>query len=293
MTPDTLRRRWRSLLFLPADNAKLIEKAHLRGADAVILDLEDAIPLDAKPAARAALPERIGLLAGRGADVLVRINHDPDMLDADLDAAVQPGVKAVVVPKTEAAEELAGIAAMVAAREQARGLPEGAIGLVALIESPAALFRLAEIAAAPRLAGLALGTEDFSLSLGVPPTPACLTLPCQMLALAAAAHGVMALAMPASIAGFRDLVVYRQGATTARAIGATGALCIHPTQVPVLNEAFAPTEAERQWAAAIVAAWEKAEAEGSGVATVGGEMIDRPVVARARAILSASVGSGA
>jgi citrate lyase subunit beta/citryl-CoA lyase len=278
-----LQRRWRSLLFVPADNARVIAKAHQRGADALIIDLEDAVAVDTKAAARAGLTEAAAGLADRGADVLVRINADPAMVSDDLAAAVRPAIGAIVVPKVADAADLVAIGDTIGRFESERDLPVGRIGLVALIESADALFRLPDIAHAPRMIALAFGSEDFSFSLGVPPTPACLTLPCQMIALAASAAGRMSFGLPTSLANFRDLAVLRTAALDARAMGLTGALCIHPDQVRVVNDAFAPSASEIAWARSVVDVWQKARA---GVATLDGGMIDRPVVERARAVLA-------
>ncbi|MFL9926213.1 CoA ester lyase [Herbaspirillum lusitanum] len=276
---------WRSLLFIPADNPRLIGKAHTRGADALILDLEDAVPLAAKPAARAQLPGVIAQLHARGASLLVRINQEPDSVDADLQAAIRPGVAAIVVPKLEDAETLAALAQQIENLERQREIPPGSIGLLALIESPAALFRLPAICAAPRLLGIALGSEDFSRSLGTAPSPQSLTLPCQWLALAAAAAGIRAFGLPDSLANFQNLDGYRATARNAQAMGLRGALCIHPAQVAIINEVFSPSEQDVAWARSVLAAWEHARETGQGALALNGAMIDKPVVERALAIL--------
>lgn len=275
---------WRSLLFVPADNTKLLEKAHQRGADAVILDLEDAVPVAGKPQSRAQVAGWIDTLAASGASVLVRVNSGWLDLIADLDAIIRPGLAAIVLPQVKDVVQPAALDGIVSALEDQRGLPVGGIGLVALIESPATLSHLHSIAALPRTIGLALGSEDFSLTLRAEPALPALTLPCQMIAHAAAEKGLMAIGLPDSLANFRDLDRYGIAAAHARAMGMTGALCIHPAQIAIINQAFAPTETQQNWAKRILEAWAQAEAAGSGVAALDGQMIDRPVVERARAI---------
>jgi citrate lyase subunit beta/citryl-CoA lyase len=270
-------------LFVPANNRRLIEGAPRRGADALILDLEDAVAIESKPEARASLPGSIAQLAQQQVTTLIRVNADA-MLSDDLAVAVQAGIAAIVVPKVEDRAVLLHVDALITAHEEARGLPSGSVRVIALIESPAALFRLADIAAGPRVAGLAFGSEDFALALGVPPTQASLTMPCQWIALAAAAHGIRAFGLPASLANYRDLDLLRVAANQARAFGIGGALCIHPAQVAVMNEAFSPSQQELEWAHAVLAAWRNAGE--SGVASLGGKMIDKPVVERARAMLA-------
>lgn len=277
---------YRSLLFVPADNAKLLERAHERGADAVILDLEDSVLPAGKPDARRGLAARIERLHGLGVPILVRLNGGWRDAVADLEAAVRPGVVALMVPKAEDAGALRVLSAMIGEWEAERGLTPGAIGLAALIESPLGLERLADIAAAPRVVALALGSEDFALALGVEPTEALLALPCRQIALTAAACGLAALGLPGSLAEFRDLDAYRAMAAQARAVGITGALCIHPAQLAVVRDVFAPSAADVAWAGRVVAAWDEAQAAGRGAVSVDGRMVDRPVAERAKTILA-------
>lgn len=275
---------WRSLLFIPANDEGRIAKAHTRGADAVILDLEDGVSASEKSSARALLAAGVAQLAGEGQDVVVRINGPWRLAVADLEAAVIPGVSALIVPKVEDAARLAVLSEMIGELEAERGLPVGKLGVIALIESPAALPKLAEIAAAPRLAALAFGPEDFSVAAGVKPLPANLDLPCRMVALAAAGQGIAALGAPVSLSEFRDLVVYGAGAAAAKAMGMGGSLCIHPAQVAVLNETWTVPAAEADAARRIVEAWDAAP-EGAGVLAFEGKMIDLPVVLQARRTL--------
>ncbi|MDE1173647.1 MAG: CoA ester lyase [Parvibaculaceae bacterium] len=276
--------RWRSLLFVPGDNLKHLEKVHERGADAVIIDFEDAVAPEAKPRAREIFRDVAPVLAAQGVDVLVRLNAEWRLAFADLDAVVSSDLRALVVPKVEGPERLLALGELIGEFEAERGLRPGAIGLVALIESPASLARLAAIAAVPRVIGLALGSEDFSLGLGVAPTSASLDLPCRLIALAAASQSLMALGLPISIGEFRRLDAYREAALAARAAGLTGALCIHPAQVAVINEVFAPGAAERARAQRIVEAWDASG--GKAVLQIDGAMVDLPVVLRARRILA-------
>lgn len=275
---------WRSLLFVPADQPRRLEKAHDRGADAVILDLEDAVSAQDKAAARAAAGEAVGVLAVRGVEVLVRINSALREGLADLEAVTRPGLTAVMAPKVKDAWRLVALSEALDDLEAERGLPVGSVGLTALIESPAALPRLEAIAGAPRVVALAFGGEDFSADLGAPPTFAALGQACQQVAYAAAGACVGALGVPASIGEFRDLAAWRAGLEQARAMGMTGALCIHPDQVAHANAAFTPRAEETAHAEAVLEAW---EAAASGVGALDGKMIDAPVAARARRVLAA------
>jgi citrate lyase subunit beta/citryl-CoA lyase len=153
--------------------------------------------------------------------------------------------------------------------------------VIALVETCAGVLDAAAIAAVPGLTGLALGSEDLSVELGVAPSAASLDLPCKQIALAAASRGLMALGAPVSIAEFRDLDAYAAAMDAARAIGMSGVFCIHPAQVEIANARFAPSETELADARAILAAWEAAQREGRAVVSLNGRMIDAPVVKRA------------
>ncbi|MFC2950579.1 HpcH/HpaI aldolase/citrate lyase family protein [Marinicaulis aureus] len=277
---------FRSLLFTPADDKRRLAKAHERGADALILDLEDAVSPAAKDAARQLFPEEARRLDALGAPVMARINAEIDAAAADLEAVVCAPLRAIVIPKVESRKQIDSILPILSGAEKKAGLPPGEIGIIALLESPRALFNLQDIASAPRLAGLALGSEDFSLALGVTPSREALDLPCRMIALAAASADVAAYGLPISIGEFSDLAAYKRAAQEARAYGVTGALSIHPAQVEIVNDVFAPGEMELAQAKEIVSAWEVATAKGAAVIQHKGRMIDLPVVEQARRLLS-------
>lgn len=274
---------WRSLLLTPAIDRARLSKAHLRGADALILDLEDGVARESKAAARQSLPKDMDRLASLGSELLVRINAEPDQMAADLDAAIRPGLQAIVSPKAEDASLLRDLVARIRALESARHLEPGGIGLVALIESARGLEKLSAIASVPGMAALALGVEDFALSLGVEPDPENLDLPCRLIALAAAAHGLAAIGAPAPLARFDRIEAFHAAATRARKMGLTGTLCIHPKQVEAANRAFAPSEAEIALASQILAAW--AANPEKGVIRLGDRMIDAPLVRRAEQLM--------
>jgi citrate lyase subunit beta/citryl-CoA lyase len=276
---------WRSLLFVPAAAPQRWEKAHTRGADAIILDLEDSTQPEAKADARALAGSAIRMLAANGATVTVRVNNDPAHLEADLEAVVIPELTAIVMPKVEEAKELSALSTLLEALEYERGMERLAIRVVAVIESPRALERIREIADGPRLIGISLGSEDFALSLNRPPSALSLGLAAQTISYAASARGLMGLAMASGIGNFTNLEAFGQAAVHAHAMGLTGAMCIHPNQVPVLNECFGVSQAEISDAKAIVAAWETRQ---DGVVSHNGRMIDQPVVERARRLLASA-----
>jgi citrate lyase subunit beta / citryl-CoA lyase len=278
---------WRSLLFVPIIREKFLASAHTRGADAIILDLEDSVPEDSKQRGRELIAAAAEAVGQSGAQVLVRINRP--WLDAfrDIEAAVSPQVAALMCPKVESPEHLHVIAEMLDVLEGQRGLVAGHTKLVALIETAAAYFRAREIAlATPRLVALSLGAEDFAWSVGMEPLGETLEMPKQTVIIAARAAGILPLGFMGTVADFKDLDAFRAVVRRSRRFGFAGATCIHPSQLAILNEEYgvSPEQAER--ARRLIAAYEAAMAKGVGAVTFDGKMIDVPVVKRARALLA-------
>jgi citrate lyase subunit beta / citryl-CoA lyase len=163
---------WRSLLFVPVTQRRFVDGAARRGADAIILDLEDSVAASEKERARGLVPEAAEIVARGGADVVVRINRPMRLAVRDIEAAVGPGVLALALPKTDSPEHVRLLAEIVDEVEAERGLMPGTTRLIAMVETAAAFFRIAEIARAhPRLCGLNLGAEDFATSPASRPIP--------------------------------------------------------------------------------------------------------------------------
>jgi citrate lyase subunit beta/citryl-CoA lyase len=277
---------WRSLLFVPVTAKRFVDGASRRGADAIILDLEDSVAASEKQRARELLPESAEIVSRGGADVVVRINRPLRLAVRDIEAAIGPRVLALALPKTESAEHVRLLAEIVDELEAERGMAPGSTRLIAMVETAAAFFRIAEIARAdPRLCGLNLGAEDFALSAGILPEAEGLFMPKQMAVFAARAAGIMPSGFIGTVAEYHDLDGFRQTIRRSRRLGFVGASVIHPSQVPILNEEFRATAEEIGHARRVVAAYDEALAQGLGAVTVDGNMIDVPVVERARLLL--------
>jgi len=278
---------WRSMLFVPVTQRRFVEGAARRGADAIILDLEDSVAPSEKERARTLVPEAARLVSASGADVVVRLNRPLRMTVRDLEAVIGPGILAVALPKAESAEHVQLVAEIIDELELERGIPLGATKMLAMVETASAFFHIAEIARAhPRLVALNLGAEDFATSAGILPEAEALTLPKQTAVFAARAAGIMPMGFIGSIAEFHDLDAFRETIRRSRRFGFVGASVIHPSQVAILNEEFRPSAAEIDHASQVVAAYDKALAEGVGAVTVDGKMIDVPVVERAQLLLA-------
>jgi citrate lyase subunit beta/citryl-CoA lyase len=277
----------RSTLILPANVPRFVEKAHTRGADAICLDLEDAVLPADKAAARAALATAVPQVARGGADVLVRINRPWELAYPDLDAAVMPGVACIVLPKTEWPEDVYAIDRLIEERELARGLRPRSIQLAIKLESARGLLRADELAgASPRIATISPGTEDFAADIGVEPTADGWELAYSRarVIVVAAAHGILPTGLLGRTSDYTDLDGFRRAAERARMLGYRGASCIHPAQVPVLNEVFSPSADAVAAATRVI---EQAEAaNGQGAFEIEGRMADIATVDRARRLLA-------
>ena len=266
---------WRSLLFVPVLNDRLVEGAARHGADAVVLDLEAAVPQERKEEARSGLAGIVAGLKSDRLDIAVRVNPLAAEGVEDIAAALEAGADLIVLPQ-----------ATTASAKQAADLASGS-PVIPLIESPRGVIDALAIAeAAPTVVGLGLGVEDYATEMGAPPTPELLIPAAFQVIQAARAAGCAPLIVPDTIAGYADLARFEAAALSARAMGASGGFAIHPGQIEVLNRVFLPSDEDIRAAQKIIALAETANQTGDAIATWNGQMIDSPIVARARAVLA-------
>jgi citrate lyase subunit beta/citryl-CoA lyase len=277
---------WRSLMFVPITREKFVNSAHQRGADAIILDLEDSVPEAEKDRARTLIHSAAKIVSVAGADVVVRINRPWHQAFADIEASVGPGVMALMCPKVESPEHIGVIAELLDTYEAQKGLPPGHTKLVALVETADAFFRLREIAkASPRLVAMSLGAEDFALALAMEPIGETLQLAKQTMIIAARGAGILPLGFMGTVADFADLDAFRETIRRSRRFGFAGGTCVHPSQVGILNEGYGFSAEDVDRATRMVVAYDDAKAKGLGAVTFEGKMIDVPVVERAQNVL--------
>jgi citrate lyase subunit beta/citryl-CoA lyase len=277
-----LRRR-RSVLYLPGANERALQKAKSVPADSLILDLEDAVAPDAKPAAR----ERVCTAVGSGEygsrELAIRVNGlDAEWHADDLRAVAEAGPAAVVVPKVGSAADVHRVERAL----EAGGAPDHTL-IWAMVETPAATFAAREIAAASaRLAVLVIGTNDLAKELHAEHVPgrAPLLAGLGLALLGARAEGKAIL--DGVYNDVKDLAGFEAECVQGRQFGFDGKTLIHPGQVELCNRVFAPTPEQIEESRAVLAAWEQALAEGRGVATVNGRMIEHLHVETARRILA-------
>jgi citrate lyase subunit beta / citryl-CoA lyase len=278
---------WRSLLYVPVNVEKYVDKAHTRGADCIQLDLEDSVPAAEKDNARRLVEGAAKKVRRAGADVVVRINSPFEVSRKDLPFCISKEVDGIALTKCENAAHVRKIDDFISQLEGERGLPAGHTRLIAMIETPAAFFEMAAIArSSPRLAAMNIGGEDFALETGMEPLEETLLMPKQQMVFAARAAGLMPLGFIASVAGFGDWEAFRKMVRRSRRFGFMGAGCIHPGQVPIVNEEYTPSAEEAAYARRVVEENAKAAAAGRGSFAIEGKMIDVPVVVRAQRLLA-------
>lgn len=278
----------RSSLILPVNQPRFVDRAHLRNADAIVLDLEDSVPPGEKASARRLIPEALRAVARGGGEVGVRVNNEAGLLADDIDGAVYPGLDTIAFPKVESAQQVQDVVSRIDALEKTRGLEPGHVRLSLAIETPRGLLAAREIAeASRRIATMSVGVEDYCLELGVEPSADGMELlyAVSTVVTICKAVGIQATGLLGSIAGFREIAVFEGAAQRARQLGCVGAGCIHPDQVVVLNRVFTPDAAKVAYAERVVAAFEEGVRQGTASVNVEGKMVDVPVYKRALVIL--------
>jgi citrate lyase beta subunit len=280
---ETSFRPRRSVLYMPGSNARALEKARTVPADALILDLEDAVAPSEKEAARQLVARTVRERPYRRREVVIRVNGaDTPWGAADLAAAANARPDAILVPKVETAAAVQRIAEeleRLGARDETR--------VWAMVETPLAVLNAREIAgASPRLACLVMGTNDLVNELRAEHTAdrAPVMTALSLCTLAARTHGLAILDGVHN--AIRDETGFRAACAQARALGLDGKTLIHPSQVGPANEVFAPSKADLALARRYLAAFEEAEAAGRGVAVVDGKLVENLHVANARRLLA-------
>ena len=285
-------RALRSLHFVPGGNERMLAKAVASSADALVLDLEDAVTPERKDEVREVVARWLGETDFRGKATIVRINPlQTAWGEADLTATMAAPPDAFMIPKPETVAGLQAIDAALSALERRHGHPAGAVGLILIIETPLGVLDAPALARCARVAALTWGAEDLAASLGAASNRddgGCYLPPFQharaQTLLSAAAAGVPAI--DTVTVDFRDADGLRRDCADAVAVGFAGKLSIHPAQIDVVNAAFSPTPAQVEEARALVQAFAEAQAAGRMAFAFNGQMVDAPHLARAEALLA-------
>ena len=282
-----LKRSW---MFVPGHRQRMIDKALGLNTDAIMLDIEDGVAPSEKDTARKLIAETLGLERLPNSPTrFVRINDiGHARMDADLEAVLRPGLDGLALPKVETPEEVLKVEAILKEREPKLKVKRGSVKLLIAIESPRGLLNAPAIAAcSPRVIGLMFGAEDFGRELGLPTVregEACDMIYARS-ALVVAAASAHIQAVDGVWVDLKDSEGLRGFARQSRRLGFSGMSLIHPSQIDPINSVFSPTQEEADYAQQVVKAFEEAQARGDGSISFGGQLIDRPIVERARRTL--------
>jgi len=271
----------------------MIDKAMALGVgapDAIMFDFEDAVPPEQKDTARELVA--LALKRPRQSDDparIVRVNSSATGRQiADIQAVVGPTLFAVLLPKVERPDEIVAAALMLDDVERSMGVARGTVGVIAAIESALGLHHAVDIArSSPRLRGLMFGAEDYARDLGLPVvrTGAAWDLILARSTLVNAAAIARLFTMDQVHMNFRDLEAERRDAMSSRQLGFSGKAAIHPSQIPIINEAFSPAPEEVEHAQGVVRAFAQAKAEGLGCVMLGGQVVEQPILERAEHVV--------
>lgn len=280
------KRLRRSMMFVPGNNPGMIRDAHIYGADSIMFDLEDSVAITEKDAARFLVYQALSTLKFGKKEIVVRINDLNSGLGIkDLEAVVRAGVHVVRLPKTDSAQDVIDCEKEIERIEKAVGIAVGTTGMLAAIESASGVLNAKEIAhASSRLVGIALGAEDYVTDLKTTRSDGIeLLFARSMLLNAARSAGIDALDTVYSDVNNEEGFI--EEATLIKKLGFDGKSVINPRQIEPLHKIFMPSQQDLEKARAIMDAIQEANARGSGVASLNGKMIDRPVVLRAERML--------
>lgn len=273
----------RTMLFLPGNNPGMLQNGGIFGADSLILDLEDAVAPAEKDTARLLVAHSLREVDYSGCETVVRINTLDTFGKQDIRAIVPCRPAALLVPKVQTADDICAVAAEIAAAEQPGQSP---VGIIALIETPRGLAEAYSIATASnRMLALAFGAEDYTAALGAQRTKEGSEILNARAALvnAAAAAGIQSIDTP--FTDVNDEEGLTKDTAFAKQLGFKGKLTINPRQIDSIHLVFNPSNKEIDWAERVMQAIRQAEAEGSGVASLDGKMVDAPIVNRAERTL--------
>lgn len=281
------------MMFVPGNNPGMMADAHIYGPDSIMLDLEDSVTIAEKDTARLLVYNALRSVDYGDTEMVVRINPlNTPYGRKDIEAVVKAGVHVIRMPKTETAAEVEEVEREIEKVEREIGCL-GRTRIMAAIESALGVVNAYAIAtASPRMMGIALGAEDYCANLKTQRTPGGdeLRLARETIVVAARAAGIDALDTVYS--NLDDMETFRKEVELIHTLGFDGKSIINPRQIEIVNEVFAPTPKAIEKARAIIAAIREAERRGSGVVSVNGKMVDRPVVIRAQRTIDLAIASG-
>ncbi|WP_270286790.1 citrate (pro-3S)-lyase subunit beta [Enterococcus casseliflavus] len=282
-----MERLRRTMMFVPGANAAMLRDAPLYGADSVMFDLEDAVSLNEKDSARILVHFALKTFDYSAIETVVRINGLDTVGALDIEAMVLAGVNVIRLPKTETAQDIIDVAAVITQVEEENDLPVGTTKMMAAIESAEGVLNARDIAtASDRLIGIALGAEDYVTNMKTRryPDGQELLFARSMILHAARAAGIAAI--DTVFSDINDTDGFIAETTRIKQLGFDGKSVINPRQIPLVNGIYAPSKAEIQQAKEVIWAIREAESKGSGVISLNGKMVDKPIVERAERVIA-------
>ncbi|NQU14845.1 MAG: CoA ester lyase [Desulfobacteraceae bacterium] len=281
----------RTALFVPGSRPDRVDKAAKSGADAIIIDLEDAVALSEKAIARPKVREKI--LEHVNKEIIVRVNGlDSGFIQEDLEAVIVEGLGCIIVPKVEDKEHVREIHRLLLAVEKEKGMEPGAIAIIPLIESARAIENVFEIVSErtlpARLFTVAFGAADYTLDMGIEITREGTELfyPRSRIPIACRAADIDPPLDTPFMIDLKDREALKADARRAKQLGFQGKLCIHPNQIEPCHEIFSPTREEILYAERVIQAFDEAEARGIAAIHLDDKFVDYPVVEKARRVLN-------
>ncbi|MDO4432462.1 MAG: citrate (pro-3S)-lyase subunit beta [Aerococcaceae bacterium] len=282
-----MERLRRTMMFVPGANASMLRDAPLYQADSIMFDLEDSVSLKEKDSARMLVYSALKTFDYSGVETVVRINGLDTCGEQDIEAMVLAGVNVIRLPKTETAQDIIDVDAVITRVEQQYGIEQGRTRMMAAIESAEGVLNARDITkASTRLIGIALGAEDYVTNMKTRryPDGQELFFARSMVLHAARAAGIAAIDTVYS--DVNNMEGFEAEVRHIKQLGFDGKSVINPRQIPVVNAVYAPSEKEIQHAKDVINAIREAEAKGSGVISLNGKMIDKPIVERAERVLA-------
>ncbi len=283
-----MERLRRTMMFLPGSNPGMVKDAYIYDADAIMFDLEDAVALTEKDSARFLVYEAVKTIDYGTKELVVRINGlDTPYGKHDIEAMVRAGIHVIRLPKTETAQDILDVEAEIEAVERKCGRPVGSTRMMAAIESPLGVINAFDIAkSSKRLIGIALGAEDYVTNLKTNRSPEGIELLAARTQIVIAARAAGIYALDTVYSDVDNEEGFKAEVKLIKQLGFDGKSVINPRQIKPVHDIYAPSAEEIKKAAVVIAAARKAEAEGLGVISVGGKMVDKPIVDRAERVIA-------
>ncbi|HES9188889.1 citrate (pro-3S)-lyase subunit beta [Streptococcus pyogenes] len=288
-----MERLRRTMMFVPGANAAMLRDAPLFGADSIMFDLEDSVSLKEKDTSRALVHFALKTFDYSSVETVVRVNGLDSCGVLDIEAVVLTGVNVIRLPKTETAQDIVDVEAVIERVERENGIEVGRTRMMAAIESAEGVLNAREIAkASKRLIGIALGAEDYVTNMKTRryPDGQELFFARSMILHAARAAGIAAIDTVYS--DVNNTEGFQNEVRMIKQLGFDGKSVINPRQIPLVNEIYTPTKKEIDHAKQVIWAIREAESKGSGVISLNGKMVDKPIVERAERVIALATAAG-